>query len=272
MAASTKNQIYAQLMEDYKKELLQNPTLSMTEFCIQKNLSSRNVQNWMRRKDIRVAAIRRAVFPKKYEISETPGTPAAINHTLWNDYIEDMKKNGYIPLTNFCRDRSANIHSLSKWMKRQNLTTSDARIAAGISIDADKCMDHPFFKMSESTSRRMSRLLAEYKKLILLHGNYSMVTFCQEKNVEYKFMVRWLETLGLTVKQIKAAVVMTDKFPRKRNKVFVQFTPNGGNRADSLKGVKIQLADGANILVQECTVLSLCSFINQYNIDQKKKR
>ena len=177
MAPQTTGIEMAGVLEEYKVALLTDSTLSMNEFCRRKQVSARHMQDWLSRQDLTVAEIRRSVFGEDAN-DKIPGTTGALYHSLWEEYIAEIKQYGIIPLTDFCKRRNVKAKSFGKWMARQGLTVKDAATSAGVSAKAVRDADKYFLPLTETTSHRMSVLLKDYKKLLLMRGSYSMRDFC----------------------------------------------------------------------------------------------
>lgn len=181
--------------------------------------------------------------------------------TVLSIYKKWLLHDPHLPLKRFCNDRSVDYKALHQWMRRRNITISELKVRAGVSLEEKQLqgMRPPLF----------GRVLNGYKQKLSEDPQYSFRQYCRDCRADYEAMMKWLAHIGIQIKQLKAAVSIEQRVPRQRS-VFVQFKPNGGSNGDRLTGVKIQLSDGSNIQVEECTVISLCAFINQYNNDQKR--
>jgi len=270
MAQTSNEQVYQDVLAGYKQAIVNDHTLSFAAFCRSYPIEIARAQHWLSRHNICISDIRSKILQENGYIVSLPikKCTSAIYEATWHQYIDTIKTKN-LAMALFCKLRDVPCRGMQKWMERNNLTVIDARIAAGLEKETPVITQNDF-DMSEFKSRRLSGLLDKYKRLIKKEPTYSLRAFCKENNTSYHEMANWMNNLGVTVTQLKRAVAIGGYIPRQPKKVFIQFTPNGGSNSDRLRGVKIQMPDGNNILVQECTVLSLCSFIHQYNNDLKR--
>ena len=271
MEKDTKSQVYQDALDAYKEAVVKAPTLSFTAFCRQNNIPHKGMQHWLDRKNILISEVRTHTLQEHGYVSSIPTKKctSAIYEATWHGYIEALKTEN-LTMSLYCLQHDVPYRGMQKWMEGKNLSVADAKIKAGLSPESDRGLTRREVNIPEALARRLSKAMDMYKHKLRENPKYSLRAFCKEKNINYRSMTDWMAHLGVTVTQLRQAAVLEDRAPRSRKKVFIQFTPNGGSNSDRLRGVKIQMADGNNILVQECTVISLCAFINQYNNDLKR--
>lgn len=269
MKQDTKDQVYQDALDAYKEAVVNEPTLSFAGFCRKNRINQKGMEHWLNRNNMRISEEREKCLKEHGFISTLPirKCPGAVYEETWYNYIEAIKKQN-ITMALYCLQHEISCRGMQKWMERHNLTVAEARQKAGLEPDTEKGLKRG--DMSDALARRMTKAMDMYKRQLRGNTKYSVKSFCKDNRIHYRCFVDWLKQIGVTEKQLKAAAILEDCVPKKRDKVFIQFTPNGGSNSDRLRGVKIQMADGNNILVQECTVISLCAFINQYNNDLKR--
>lgn len=268
--ARVKDEKYDCLLDDFKKALERDIHVSLASFCRSIGQDVVQMQHWLNHHGYRVSAIRNEILLKQKKISKIPEVPPGVVHmNLWGKFKEHVENGNNISLRSFCILNDVEYRPMEKWVARNNLSVTDLKIRAGIkTLPQDVSSETPF---TPEAVKRLSKALKTYKVALCSNPNFSLSAHCSNEHVDYYLMQKWLQHVGLTVRQLKQSALLEEKVSRKRKPVFVQFRPNGGSNSDKLTGVKIQLADGSNILVEECTVISLCAFINKYDSDQRRK-
>ena len=268
--AHVENSRFTSILTEFREALLADTNLSAAKFCRERGIETKAFHHWLKRKGMSVRRIKNEALLKLNKISRLPeASPAEIYLNLWTKYKEHLEAGNNITLRSFCILHDVEYRPMEKWMARNNLNVSDLKIRIGQKIlSADTIKENGF---SPEASKRLSIAVRSYKRRLKSNPNLNMREHCRLESISYAAMQNWLRYIGTSVRQLKQAAIVEDYNPRKRRPVFVQFQPNGGTNSDKLTGVKIQLADGSNILVDECTVISLCSFINKYDSDQRRK-
>ena len=261
------------LIEAYKLALESNPSLSLAEFCRSRNESQEQVEHWLYHRGKSVRDIKNEVLVKLGKIEQLPDKqrPSEIYERVWLGFKETLERGEDISLSAYCLLKGVNHEKMDKWVRRQGYSVSRMKLALGLKNEALN-PNGSILNLSPDTQRFLGKTLKSYKSVLRTNPGYSMLTHCRKSHVDYQLMIRWMAHIGLSVRQIRKAVILDNEFPRTRKHVFVQFKPNGGSNGDKLTGVKILMADGSSVSVEECTVLSLCAFINQYNADQQQEK
>jgi len=197
-------------------------------------------------------------------------SPTSVHLNLWLKYKELIESGQDISMRKFCIQHEVKYGKMQKWMSRNNFNVKELRLRAGIK-DKSSDTECEAGAFSESATKVLASCVRKYKRLLRNAPDFKLTVHCKNEGVDYNTMLRWLLHIGMSVKELKQAALLECVNTKKRKPVFVQFKPNGGTNSDKLTGVKIQLADGSNILVEECTVISLCAFINKYDNDQRRK-
>lgn len=258
-------QVYYQtLLEKYRHALEDNVQLTASEFCRQEGIDIARVTHWAQRHNMGLSQIKRDVLFSKGLI-DSPHVhkpPREVYAEAWADFKKSLEEFPELTLSSYCTLHNISQVGIEKWMARRNYSVAELK-------NGLVCIENRFF--NKEAKKRLGGMLKQFKAALARDPDYSLRTFCQQRHIEYQMMYRYMNSLGITYTQLKQAAILEDKCPRKRRNVFVQFKPNGGTSGDKLTGVKIQMPDGSTIMVEECTVISLCSFINQYNNDQKRR-
>jgi len=268
----SKNEVdFTALLEDYKKAYAKDNYLSLTAFCRLSGQDSCKFQHWLNRKGLNVTQIKNEILFAQNKIAKMPDkTPPGEKYlNVWTKFKEHLEAGNNVSLRSFCILHDVNYGKMDKWMSRNNFSVNDLKKRLGLDNSHDNNDDENF--ATPEVKQRLAKALRGFKKQLCINPSTCLRTYCLERHVEYSLMLKYLQFLGIGVVQLKQAAMLEDKCPRRRRNVFVQFRPNGGSNSDTLSGVKIQLADGSNILVEECTVVSLCAFINKYDNDQRRK-
>jgi len=262
------NGFYATIIDGYRQALESNPQMYMSDFCKIKNVDLARVTHWANHHNLSLTQIKREVQFKKGLIASPniEKRPRDIYAEAWEDYQSVVRKGNNITLMAYCTLHNVNGTRMDKWLRRNNLSVTDFKNKLGLTTPTETEST-----LNPQTKSRLGRVLQQYKAALADNPDCKFRQFCRDKQVDYECMSRFMSAVGVTVRQLKQSAILENKCPRKRRNVFVQFKPNGGTDGDRLVGVKIQTPDGSNIMVEECTVISLCSFIVQYNRDQKRK-
>ena len=259
------------LLELFKKELEANPQLSMARFCKEHNARSKSMLNWIQRQNISIQDIKNEVLRKQGILSESECMPTS--GELYQNLLEDFKKrlmeNPQITLSGFCKERGISTTRVTKWLRRQNLTVYDIKVDCKIASGIKPTEPIEF---SKGEVQRFQKCLRQYKEILFQNSHFPFSVHCHNNLVSEYRMRCWMKRMGLTVKQLQKYAALNSTVPNHPKSVFIQFKPNGGTNGDRLSGVVIKMADGTCVTVDECTVISLCSFITMYNNDQKKNK
>lgn len=259
------------LLDLFKKELEANPNLSMARFCKEHNARPKSMLGWLQRKNIGIQDIKNEVLRRQGILSEDEYMPTSgeLYQRLLEEFKELLAEKPSTTLSGFCRERGISPTHMSKWLHRKNLTVYeikvDCKIASGINPNGPT-------QFSSGEVQRFQKCLRQYKEILCQNPRFPFTAHCHNNHVSECRMRIWMKRLGLTVKQLQKSAVLNSEVPNHPKSVFVQFRPNGGTNGDRLSGVVIKMADGTCVTVEECTVISLCSFITMYNNDQKKSR
>jgi len=268
----SKNEVkFTALLEAYKKAYAKDHYLTLSSFCRSEGEDCGKFQHWLNRSGQSVTQIKNEILFAQNEIAKMPDKipPGEKYLNVWTKFKEHLAAGNNVSLRSFCILHDVEYGKMDKWMSRNNFSVTDLKKRLGMYNQSDNNDDENF--TTPEVKRRLASVLKKYKKRLLVDPGATLFSFCSEQRVDYALMQKMLQYLGISVKQLKQAAMLEDKCPKRCRNVFVQFKPNGGSGSDTLTGVKIQLADGSNILVEECTVISLCAFINKYDNDQRRK-
>jgi len=271
MAKET-NEYYEQLISSYKKALESDTELSLAKYCRNVNANESKVIHWAGHHGIFVRDLRMEVLVKLGKLDKMPTKKSIgdIYASVWADFKETLERGENVTFSAYCILRGVNVQAMHKWVVRKGYSIMGLK--AGLNLNSEFLYNGPVSsELSPMTQRKFGQVLKDYKLKLRLNPAYSMLSHCKTHHVDYKMMMKWMAHVGLSVKQLKQAVILDDTCPRVRKHVFVQFKPNGGTDGDRLTGVKIRMADGSSVSVEECTVISLCAFIHRYNSDQKRE-
>lgn len=255
------------ILQEYNQVLSKRGHASYEALCRHHHVPMAFFRHWLQEKGQTVADL---VYETKEDLSTRyyPNKEVIEAHDyegIIAYYKKWLVQNPRLPLRTFCNNQGFEYTHVHQWLKRQHISIEEIKISAGVKLSSSKNSLQP------SNSQLFGRVLHRYKQVLVEHPNYSLRQHCKDCGADYGAMQQWLARVGIQIKQLKQAVLIEQQVPKCPRPVFVQFKPNGGTNGDRLTGVKIQLADGSNIQVEECTVISLCAFINQYNEDQKRK-
>lgn len=263
---------YTKLVNDYKEALKNDISLNFRDFVRSRNCDSRKAENALRFLKTTVSEIKKEVLVSQGKKDElTSLRPGYVYERTWALFKDHLEAGNDITLRGFCILHNVDGYKMHKWAERHNYNVTALKIKLGIIKKHEEQSPTDASHFGERMQKRLAKGLRDYKHRLEVKPDTSLKQFCKDEHIEYKDMAVWMTHLGITVQQLKQAVILDNKCPTKRRNVFVQFKPNGGTNGDRLTGVKIQLADGSNVMVDECTVISLCAFINQYNNDQRRR-
>lgn len=260
----------------YKGALEENVDLSVTEFCRERDITPNSFLGWLQRNGILVVDIKNEVRGK-LGMPLLPKDLASQYSMVLEEYRMRLSFSPDLSVAAFCDESYVNSTAFRKWMRRNGYTVA--------SIRKDVLGEVPTIKRHISkedfgtdAKKRFESVLEGFKKHLHKHKNAKLKEYCKAKGVDYPLMQRWMRLNGVSEKQIRIAErirraneasPITNMLPINPDNVFVQFKPNGGTDGDRLKGVTIRFPDGKLLQVEECTVVSLCSFINIYDKNQR---
>lgn len=161
-------------------------------------------------------------------------------------------------LSNFCKSRGVIAQRMEKWMRRNNLSVIDAK------MDVDQ-NDSDLALMNETLRKRFRQVLEKYKEIMAYNPYYTLKDHCAHTHTDLRQFRRWLSHNGISVRMIKNAARSRAFFAASNARVQVQFTPNGGGMTEKLRSVTVRLPDGSCVMMDECTVVELCTFVVAYN-------
>lgn len=255
-----------EIIPAYRIRLLQRGHGSLEQLCRHYNVPLDFFRQWLKQQDKTITDV---VCETKEELLAAQSNDVVMDKSDYESVLLNYKKclmsTPRLTLFQFCKKHDITYVNLMSWMRHHRITVAELKIAAGVQFKKENMNEMP-------SSHFFGRVLNNYKKVLEDQPNYSFRKHCRESKADYEAMIKWMYRIGVQIKQLKQAVVIEQKVPRHPRPVFVQFKPNGGTNGDRLTGVKIQLADGSNIEVKECTVISLCAFITQFNEQQKSRK
>lgn len=239
---------YASMWELFKQEARETRNLPLIDFCRSHNINYKHMRKWMENHNHTVADVYGRVRH-----------PDEIYWELWHTYEAALKADHSLTLRDFCKAHNTTVGRFGKWITRNNFSITDLRAKVG--ADDDKTRDF---------AKSFQKSLESYRKILETNPYFKLIDHCRNEHLNYQMMCKWMNNMGLTPKMLKESAILHNKLPNNRSMCYVQFRPNGGSYNDRLKGVVIKLYDGTCVSVEECTVVSLCSFINTYNTRHKE--
>lgn len=109
--------------------------------------------------------------------------------------------------------------------------------------------------------RQCLSILEGYKKRLGQEpSEYSLKSYCDELEVEYRKVIEWTSRHGYYVRSIKSEVAGPCE-------TFVQFRPRQTRPSEgcaSLKGVSIAFPDGVGLRLEECSCEGVISLLETY--------
>lgn len=263
---------YPSLLEELKKELVQDPGQSLTAFCEEHSIHYDSFNKWLR-------ATGRGFVKLRREIRISSGMPGDSNELYLKclDLLKaELNENVHLRFTDFCQRHKVNYRSMSSWLasncldfaiiraqicmaKGLEIPRNCRRLYAPVSIDGDKAR------------ARFGKTLDTYREVLATNPRYSLKVHCGIMRTDYYDMSRWMKFMKISVRQLQIAARLNTKCPPNPSMVMIQFRANGGTRSDMFKGVTIICPDGKTIHVEECSVIELCTFLYTYDKDQRRK-
>lgn len=260
------------LIEEFKLRLESNPQLTLAEFNREKGLQERCLQKWCSNHKVSIADMRREAKLKLRMINEPENRPGDTYSFVLDEYRKVVVENPALTLSKFCREQGVSPYRFQHWLNRQGLTATDVRLEAIKDLEFTEATDEALMNLSPAAITRFKKVLDEYKRQLKVSIRLSLREYCSERGVDVRMFRKWLETLGLSEQALKQDAKLFGKMVGgDAGSIFVQFRPNGMSNGDALRGVKIFFPNGGRIYVDRCTVISLCSFIQTYDRQQRRK-
>lgn len=255
---------YQSLLDAYKQAIGQDFNLRFTEFCRNNGENCTAFTHWLNRRGMTITGIRHEVrkrlgIPGPKLAPQYEGLkPEAIYSAAWKDFKTALLEDHSLSLTAFCKSRGIFVTRMEKWMHRQNLTVIDAKMDAELN-------NRDLVLMNETLRKRFRSVLEKYKEILAYNPHLSIRDHCANTHTDHHQFQRWLRHNGITVGMIRKAVKSRAYFENSSKRVQIQFTPNGGGVTEKLRSVTVRLPDGSCVMLDECSVVELCSFVVAYN-------
>lgn len=248
--------------------LRKNVDLTVAGFCREHDIDCRSFTAWILRYKGKTPMQVRNGIRKTMGIKELTVHGGA----EYERYLESYKKMLAIDISyslrQFCEDMGLSAHGFDHWLHRKGLGVEKIRqevcVDLGIDPDTVQTDDVSLRKSRQPNPAVFKRALSGYKKMLVKQPKLSLQTYCRAKGYAYRQLSAWMKDVGISTTDIKEFVEAQKKLPKDNRHVFIKFKPNGGASGDLLHGVRISLPDGTQIDVEDCTVVSLCSFVNIY--------
>lgn len=267
-----KNVDLSLLIEEFKLALEDDIELSIAAFARKKGVAPARLQKWLNNHHVTVTDMRTAAMVRRGLLDEPQQKLSDRYAELVEEYKKALAVRRTLSLSAFCREQGVPAPKLQKWLNRQGLSSADLKeevLGAPLPKDVGNLN---LLQLGNGAVARFRKTLREYKAAISNDRKITLEDFCKKRNTDYRLFVQWLGTLGMTERSIRYSLKLEQALPGGiEGSVFVQFKPNGGSNGDALKGVKIFFPDGSRVQVERCTVISLCSFLQTYDNQQRRK-
>lgn len=255
---------YPSLLDSYKAAMEKDLELRFTEFCRNNGVSNTAFIHWLNRRGMTVTGIRHEVRERLGVIGPKVAPqyeglpPRKLYEAIWADYKAAIVEDRSLRLSNFCKSRGVITQRMEKWMRRNNLSVIDAKM----DVDSN---DSDLILMNETLRKRFRLVLEKYKEALQQNHYLSLKDHCANTHTDLHQFRRWLSYNGISVRMIRTAARSRAYFAANKQRVQIQFTPNGLGLSEKLRNVTIRLTDGSCIIMDKCTVVDLCAFVVSYN-------